>query len=72
MGKEDSYRFAYDPVATFMHVPKLLGMELTAHGRELQGGYYLNGDRHPYRRDKLKVFIGRGVYLDQRGRWAVY
>lgn len=68
MGKEDSYRFAYDPVATFMHVPKLLGMELTAHGRELQGGYYLNGDRHPYRRDKLKVFIGRGsIWISEEG-----
>ena len=60
MGKGDSYRFAYDPVATLQNVPKLLGMELTWHGQGWQGGYYLNGDRHPYRRDKLKVFIGRG------------
>lgn len=68
MGKGDSYRFAYDPVATLQNVPKLLGMELTAHGRELQGGYYLNGDRHPYRRDKLKVFIGRGsIWISEEG-----
>lgn len=68
MGKEDKYRFAYDPVATMQNVPRLLGMELTAHGRELQGGYYLNGDRHPYRRDKLKVFIGRGsIWISEEG-----
>lgn len=65
---KDKYRFAYDPTATMGNVPKLLGMELTPHGRELQGGYYLNGDRHPYRRDKLKVFIGRGsIWISEEG-----
>lgn len=65
---KDKYRFAYDPMATMQNVPALLGMELTPHGRELQGGYYLNGDRHPYRRDKLKVFIGRGsIWISEEG-----
>ena len=58
MGKEDKFRGLYDPVATMQNVPDLLGMELTWHGNGLQGGYYLNGDKHSYRRDKLKVFIG--------------
>ena len=60
MSKEDKYRGLYDPVTTMQNIPTLLGMELTKHGQEWQGGYYLNGDKHAYRRDKLKVFIGRG------------
>ena len=68
MGKEDKFRGLYDPVATMQNVPKLLGMELTWHGKGLQGGYYLNGDKHQYRRDKLKVFIGKGsVWVSEEG-----
>lgn len=68
MGKGDSYRFAYDPVATMQNVPRLLGMELTAKGHQLEGGYYLNGDRHAYRNDKLKVFIGNGsIWISEEG-----
>ncbi len=68
MGKEDKFRGLYDPVATMQNVPDLLGMELTWHGNGLQGGYYLNGDKHSYRRDKLKVFIGRGsIWISEEG-----
>lgn len=67
MSKE-KYRFAYDPVATMQNVPRLLGMELTAKGHQLEGGYYLNGDRHAYRNDKLKVFIGNGsIWISEEG-----
>ena len=67
MGK-DSFRFAYDPVAALNNAPKLLGMELQMHGRELQGGYYLNGEPHPHRKEKLKVFISRGgVWVYEEG-----
>lgn len=68
MGKEDKYRAMYDPVAALRNAPRLLGMELTERGSGLQGGYYLNGDRHAYRRDKLKVFISRGgVWVSEEG-----
>jgi len=68
MAKKETYSFAYDPVTAMQNVPKLLGMELTKNGREWQGPYYLNGDRHAYRRDKLKVFIGRGsVWVKEEG-----
>lgn len=68
MGKEDKFRGLYDPVSTMRNVPDLLGMELTWHGNGLQGGYYLNGDKHAYRRDKLKVFIGRGsIWVSEEG-----
>lgn len=68
MAKKETYSFAYDPVAAMQNVPKLLGMELTKNGHEWQGPYYLNGDRHAYRRDKIKVFIGRGsVWVKEEG-----
>ena len=67
MGK-DSFRFEYDPVAAMKNAPSLMGMELTQHGQGLQGGYYLNGDRHAYRKDKLKVFVSRGsVWVNEEG-----
>ena len=68
MGKEDRFRGQYDPVVAMRNAPKLLGMELTKHGTSLQGGYYLNGERHAYRKDKLKVFIGKGsVWVSEEG-----
>lgn len=68
MSKEDKYRGLYDPIATMQNIPTLLGMELSKHGQEWQGGYYLNGDKHAYRRDKLKVFIGRGsIWVKEEG-----
>lgn len=69
MGKKDTYSFAYDPVAALKNAPKLMGMELGECGpNKLEGAYYLNGDKHPYRRDKLKVFISRGsVWVMEEG-----
>lgn len=68
MSTKDKFRAMYDPVAALRNAPRLMGMELVEHGAGLQGGYYLNGDRHAYRRDKLKVFIGRGsVWVSEEG-----
>lgn len=68
MSKEDRFRGLYDPVAALRNAPKLMGMELSQHGNGLQGGYYLNGEKHAYRRDKLKVFISRGgVWVSEEG-----
>lgn len=68
MSKEDRFRGIYDPLVALKNAPKLMGMELVEHGNGLQGGYYLNGDRHPYRKDKLKVFISRGsVWVSEEG-----
>lgn len=65
----DRFRFEYDPVSALRNAPKLLGMELRECGlNKLCGGYYLNGDLHPYRRDKLKVFVSRGgVWVSEEG-----
>lgn len=69
MKKKESYNnFDYDPLCALNNAPKLLGMELVKHGAGLQGGYYLNGDKHPYRRDKLKVFASRGsIWVSEEG-----
>lgn len=69
MGNNDKYRFAYDPLAAFENAPKLLGMELRLCGQnKMCGGYYLNGEPHPFRREKLKVFISRGsVWVSEEG-----
>lgn len=67
MGK-DSFRFGYDCAQALHNAPKLMGMELTQHGRQLEGPYYLNGDRHAYRRDKLKVYVNGGnVWIQEEG-----
>ena len=59
----------YDPLAALRNCPGLMGMELREAGpNRLQGGYYINGDRHSYRRDKLKVYIWRGgVFVSEEG-----
>lgn len=68
MEKKDRYSFAYDPVAALRNCPELLGMELRESGSQLVGGYYLDGSKHPYRRDKLKCFIWKGkVFVQEEG-----
>lgn len=69
MGKADVFRGLYDPVVALRNCPKLLGMELKECGpNKLEGGYYLNGDAHPYRKDKIKCFISRGgVWVSEEG-----
>lgn len=69
MGKNDNvFRGQYDPVAAMNNCQKLLGMELTLRGRQLEGGYYLNGEPHPYRKDKVKVYIQNGsVWVSEEG-----
>ena len=67
MGK-DSFRFDYDPAAALRNCGKLLGMELTQHGHQLEGGYYLTGEPHPYRKDKLKVYCQNGtIWVSEEG-----
>lgn len=44
-----------DMYAVMQHIPEILGMELVWRKDAWEGRYYLNGERHPYKRDKLKV-----------------
>ena len=52
----------------FENIPEIIGLELTRRGQQWEGPYYLNGDRHPYRRDKMKVFIGKdAIWIAEEG-----
>lgn len=45
----------YDVYRVFENIPKVMGLELTRRGEHWEGGYYLNGERHQFRKDKMKV-----------------
>lgn len=68
MGK-DSFRFMYDPVAALRKAPELMGMELRECGvNKLCGGYYITGEKHAFRREKLKIYIWKGqVFVSEEG-----
>ena len=68
MGAE-IYRGRYDPLAALANAPSLMHMDLVPDGpNRLSGPYYIDGAHHPYRRDKLKVFISRGsVWVYEEG-----
>lgn len=52
----------------FDQIPSILGMDLVLRGQKWEGPYYLNGDRHAYRRDKLKVAKWKGdIWLFEEG-----
>lgn len=52
----------------FERIPEITGLEMTRNGAKWQGGYYINGDRHPYRRDKLKVVLWKnGIWVFEEG-----
>jgi hypothetical protein len=65
----DFGRGLYDPVVALQNAPQLMGMELRPSGpNKLEGGYYINGDLHQWRRDKLKVYIWKGqVFVSEEG-----
>lgn len=70
MSEKVTYRVAnYDPIAALKNAPRLMGMELRECGKnKLCGPYYLSGDIHPWRRDKIKVFISRNsVWVAEEG-----
>lgn len=68
MGKKLRYSFDYDVASAYNSASALLGMNLRPHGDHLEGGYYLNGEPHPYRSEKLKVFVSRGsVWVMEEG-----
>lgn len=65
----DKFRFAYDPAVALQNAPKLMGMDLRECGHnKLCGAYYITGEPHPWRRDKLKVYIWKGsVFVSEEG-----
>jgi hypothetical protein len=58
----------YRVARAFERIPEITGLELVRNGAKWQGGYYLNGDRHQFRRDKLKVVEWKnGIWLFEEG-----
>ena len=53
----------------FEQVPSIMGLDLTRKRPDLwQGGYYLTGEHHSYRRDKMKVAIYNGdIWVHEEG-----
>ena len=52
----------------FESIPSIMGLELTRHGTKWEGGYYINGDKHMFRRDKLKVAKWKnGIWVFEEG-----
>lgn len=63
------YAPTYDINRAFERVPEFMGLDLTRKRNDLwQGGYYLTGEEHSYRRDKLKVTIYQGdIWVHEEG-----
>lgn len=61
--KKDNECGRYNVDAVMSRIPELMGMELVWRKDAWEGRYYINGDRHPYKKDKLKVKVwsGNGV-----------
>lgn len=45
----------YDVHRVFERIPVIMGMDLTRLGQRWVGGYYINGEHHHFRKDKIKV-----------------
>lgn len=58
----------YDVYRVFENLPSILGLDLVRKGQHWEGGYYLNGDTHMFRRDKLKVAKwNNDIWLHEEG-----
>lgn len=52
----------------FESIPEIMGLQLERHGEKWDGPYYINGDRHPYRTDKLNVVKWKGdIWVFEQG-----
>ena len=62
----------------FARIPEIMHLELVLRGAAWEGQYYINGQKHAYKRDKLKVKLRRGIWVYEQGgesiplvRWLV-
>lgn len=46
--------------AVMHNIPTIMGLDLKYYNDAWQGAYYINGERHAYKKDKLKVKLWRG------------
>lgn len=61
----------YPPIdynRVFTRIPEIMGLELTFKNKWWEGQYYLNGERHETRHDKLKVKLYKGnIWVHEQG-----
>lgn len=65
-------RHELDIYAIKQRIPEIMGMNLVWKNNGWQGGYYIRGERHPYRKDKLKVRLwdspkGKVFFVHEEG-----
>lgn len=65
-------RHELDIYAIKQRIPEIMGLNLVWKNNAWQGGYYINGERHPYRKDKLKVRVwdskkGKVFFIHEEG-----
>ena len=62
-------RHIYNVLRAFEQVPNIMGLDLTRKRNDMWwGGYYLTGEQHSYRRDKMKVAIYNGdIWVHEEG-----
>lgn len=59
----------YDKLRAFEQLPSIMGLDLTRKRNDLWwGAYYINGQPHAYRRDKMKVSLYNGeIWVHEEG-----
>lgn len=68
MAKKKEYINDIDWIRVYQRVPEITGLDLTLRGKAWEGRYYINGEPHPYKQDKLKVKLYDGcVWLHEQG-----
>lgn len=70
--RKDNECGRYNVDAVMSRIPELMGLELVWRKDAWEGRYYINGDRHPYKKDKLKVKVWGGngkpnIYIYEQG-----
>lgn len=62
-------RHIYNVLRAFEQVPNIMGLDLTRKRNDMWwGGYYLTGEKHSYRRDKMKISIYNGdIWVHEEG-----
>lgn len=65
-----------DLYAVMQNVPTIMGLDLKYYKDAWQGAYYMNGERHAYKKDKLKVKLWRGsrgcsIFVHEQGNGSM-
>ena len=51
----------------FARIPEIMNLDLIFRRNAWEGKYYITGEPHAYKRDKLKVKLRRGIWVHEQG-----